>query len=199
MDKNMPTKVLVFAASNSRTSINRQLAEHSGRVLSSEVMTVVEVETLDLNDFEMPIYSAERAREGGIPALAQAFRDRISTVEGVIVSFPEHNGTYSAAFKNIFDWVSRIDMAVYQKKPVVFLATSPGGRAGRKVLEFATQTAPFFGAEVAGTLAIGPFAERFDADRGELTDAEDASALRGILKAFQQALEQRIAPVQTAA
>ncbi|MEL6388467.1 MAG: NAD(P)H-dependent oxidoreductase, partial [Pseudomonadota bacterium] len=65
-------RVLVFGASNSRRSINRQFAVHAADVLNQQTEGGVEIEVLDLNDFEMPIYSPERQEATGIPAEAQA-------------------------------------------------------------------------------------------------------------------------------
>ena len=50
----------------------------------------------------------------------------------LIISFAEHNSTYTTAFKNIFDWISRIkDRKHFGEKPVFVLATAPGpGGAG---------------------------------------------------------------------
>jgi NAD(P)H-dependent FMN reductase len=122
--------ILVFAASNSTTSINKRLAVHAANVLKNELAASVVIDVLDLNDYEMPICSPERENEIGVPKLAQDFYDRIGAADGLIISFAEHNGHYSAAYKNIFDWCSRINMKVFQDKPQVVLSTSPGKGGG---------------------------------------------------------------------
>jgi NAD(P)H-dependent FMN reductase len=61
-------KVLAFAASSSRQSINKQLAQYTANQIDN-----ADVELLDLNDFEMPIYSSDRENESGIPEQAQTF------------------------------------------------------------------------------------------------------------------------------
>jgi NAD(P)H-dependent FMN reductase len=35
----------------------------------------------------------------------------------LVVSMAEHNGNYSASFKNVFDWCTRISGKVFQEKP----------------------------------------------------------------------------------
>lgn len=62
-------KILSFAASNSRHSINRQLLDYTETLL-----TDFTIEHLDLNDYEMPIYSIDREHESGIPEQARRFR-----------------------------------------------------------------------------------------------------------------------------
>jgi len=127
-------KILAFAATNSHTSINRALIDHVTARLRSVILPDAAIEILDLNNYEMPIYSIDREHEGGIPAPAQDFFDRIGTADAVLVSFAEHNGFVTASWKNIFDWMSRIEMKLWQGKPLVMLAASPGSRAGANVL-----------------------------------------------------------------
>ncbi len=129
-----------------------------------------EVEILDLNDFELPLFSVDREDELGEPALARAFFDRIGAADGIVVSFAEHNGCYSAAYKNLYDWVSRIDHRVWQGKPMVLFATSPGGRGGRSVLDLALAQVPRYGGVVRASLALPKFGDYFDRERAEFRD-----------------------------
>jgi chromate reductase len=181
--------ILVFAASNSATSINKLLAVHAGNVLKDDLDASVDIDILDLNDFEMPIYSPAREKEGGVPQLAQDFYGRIGAADGLIISYAEHNGQYSAAFKNIFDWCSRINVKVFQDKPQVVLSTSPGKRGGAGVMAVALGAAPYFGADVKGSLSIGPFSEHFDVEADRLVTPELASSLRDVLSALKAALD----------
>ena len=159
-------KLLAFAASNSRASINKSLV-----IYASSLEENAEVDLIDLNDYEMPIYSSDRENESGIPQLAQNFYDKISQADAVMISFAEHNGSYTAAYKNLFDWASRIDMKVYQNKPMVLLATSPGPGGAASVLAAAKGSAPYFGMDVRADLSIGKFYDEFDMEKGALTHA----------------------------
>ncbi len=178
-------KILAIPATNSRNGINRQLLGHAAQLLKDGIVPGAEVEFLDLNDYEMPIYSTER-EQGGVPEQAQRFYDKIGAADAVIVSFAEHNGSYSAAWKNVYDWASRIDMAVYQGKKVVMLAASPGPRAGAGVLGGATTSAPFFGAELVGSLGIPGFGANFDSEAGELTEPDLREQLEKTLSALAE-------------
>jgi len=173
-------KILAIPASNSRNGINRQLIGFASRLLEGGLIDDAEVEVLDLNEYEMPIYSAER-EAAGIPALARQFVDKIGAVDAVIVSFAEHNGSYSVAWKNTYDWASRLGMQVYQGKKVAMLATAPGPRGGAGVLERAVIVAPFFGAELVGSLSVPSFKENFDTENGELSHPELRSELESLL------------------
>jgi len=127
-------KILVFAASNSSFSINKKLANYAANQVADSKVTF-----LDLNNFEMPIYSIDRENAIGIPDLALQFKEEVKNTDGIIISFAEHNGSYSTAFKNIFDWISRINKNVWEDKPMFLLATSPGSHGGKTVLKLASE------------------------------------------------------------
>ena len=125
-------KIVAFGASSSKTSINKRLANYAAQQVPN-----AEVNLLDLNDYEMPVYSVDKENESGIHPLALKFRAQLDAADGIIISFAEHNGAYSAAFKNIFDWISRGGPNIWGNKPMFLLSTSPGARGGQSVLEIA--------------------------------------------------------------
>lgn len=165
----MSKRIIAFAASSSSRSINRQLVTYAAGLI-----TWADVDILDLNDYELPLFSADREDELGQPKLAQEFLEKITNSAGIVISFAEHNGCYSAAYKNIYDWVSRIKPKVYQDKPMVLLATSPGGRGGKSVLELASSQIPRFGGEVIASISVPSFAENFDSDKGTVINTDIA-------------------------
>jgi chromate reductase len=99
MEHNMAKKIIAFAASNSKESINKQLAVYAASLVNN-----VTVEVLDLNDYELPIFSIDRHKESGVPELAKQFYAKIGEADGLIISFAEYNGSYTSAYKNLFDW-----------------------------------------------------------------------------------------------
>ena len=179
--KNM--KILAFAASSSRNSINKQLVSRVGKTLQG-LDGGAAVNIVDLNDFEMPIYSMDREIADGIPQLAHDFYALIGDADGLLISFAEHNGNYTAAYKNIFDWCSRIDAKVFQGKPMVVTAASPGPGGGANVLNLAVTSAPYFNGNVVASLSVGPFGEKFDTDTQTIADAELAAELNTALNAL---------------
>ena len=151
-------KILAFAGSNSSTSINKKLVVHvTSHFLEDEV------KVLDLNDYEMPLYSSDRELRDGIPALAKDFANKIDGSDFLIISLAEHNGNYSAAFKNIYDWVSRIKTRpVFGDKPLLLMATSNGARGGATVLGIAKTHLPYSGAKVLETFSLPSFSKNFN-------------------------------------
>jgi len=178
-------KVLAFGTSNSRHSINQSLAQYAAGLLPG-----AEVETLDINDYEMPIFSIEREQTLGQPDQARAFLQRISKVDALIVSFAEHNGNLTAAYKNLFDWSSRIDTKVYQGKPVVFLATSPGKGGAATALKIAVDSAPYFGADLRGSFSVPDFTNNFNSDRQDMTNTKMHAALLKVVGSLDNTMAQ---------
>lgn len=172
-------KIIAFGASSSKTSINKQLATYAANQFQNAT-----VEVLDLNDFEMPIYSVDKEKDNGIPQLAQDFYAKLGTADAIVISFAEHNGAYSAAFKNIFDWTSRINAKTFQEKPMLLLATSPGPRGGSSVLEMAKNRFPFQGAVVKGSFSLPSFNDNFDAEKG-ITNEDLKNQLLEIINAIE--------------
>ncbi|HLO72357.1 MAG TPA: NAD(P)H-dependent oxidoreductase [Flavobacterium sp.] len=154
-------KIIAFGASSSKQSINKQLATFAANQFQN-----ASVEILDLNDYEMPIFSVDKEKENGIHPLAQDFYTKLGSADLIIISFAEHNGNYSTAFKNILDWTSRINPKTFQEKAMLLLATSPGARGGSSVLEIATKRFPFQGGIVKGSFSLPSFYENFDVVNG---------------------------------
>ncbi|MEL7981720.1 NAD(P)H-dependent oxidoreductase [Vreelandella titanicae] len=169
-------KVLAFGASNSKSSINKKLASYAAQQISD-----ADISLIDLNDFEMPIFIEDREKESGIPELAHAFYNAIGEADVIVMSFAEHNGTYTSAYKNLFDWTSRIDMKVFQNKPVLMLSTSPGQGGAQSVLASAQASAPYFSATVIGALSLPSFFENFDLEQGIVTNQQFNRDLLGTL------------------
>ena len=123
-------KIIAFWASSSIHSINKKLATYA-----SSCVPNAQVAVLDLNDYEMPIFSVDRQNNDGFPDLAYDLKQLLTDTDGIIISFAEHNSSYAAAFKNIFDWISRFTGDIWYRKPMFLLATNNGERGGKTVLE----------------------------------------------------------------
>jgi NAD(P)H-dependent FMN reductase len=163
-------RILAFGASNSMNSINKSFAQFAANCFSN-----AEVQLLDLNDFEMPIYSIDREKVNGFPAEAIEFKEHIKAADAIVISFAEHNGAYTAAFKNIFDWISRIEKDVWGNKPMLLLATSPGGRGASTVLNLAVEKFKRMNTNKILSFSLPSFKENFTIDTGivDATLADD--------------------------
>lgn len=153
-------KILAFAGSTSSTSINRELVKFVLKDFQD-----YEINLIDLNDFDMPVFSVDREKKG-FPDEAHRFLKIIGESDVIICSLAEHNRSYSAAFKNVFDWASRINVKVFQNKPMLLMSTSPGGYGGGNVMNTAKTFFPQFGADVKETFSLPKFYENFDMETG---------------------------------
>ena len=168
--------IIGFAASSSRKSINKQLV-----TFAATLLPLAQVEILDLNDYELPLFSEDREKEIGKPALAHNFLEKIGGCDAVIISFAEHNGSYSTAYKNLFDWCSRINPKVFQGRPMVFLSTSPGPGGGARVLAGALNSAPSFNGQVRSSFSLPRFYDNFDVENACIRSPEMLSELTGVM------------------
>ena len=148
--------IIAFAGSNSRKSRNKQLA-----IYASSLIEDAKISVLDLNDFELPIFGVDLEREEGIPKNAHAFLNAIKSSDGIIVSLAENNGSYSAVFKNLFDWMSRIEGKTFFGKPMLLMATSTGKRGGQSVLEIAKSRFPRHDAQIIADFSLPLFNDNF--------------------------------------
>lgn len=157
-------KILAFAASNSSASINKLFVTSVSKYYKE---AIDEVEIIDLRDYTAPLYSAETERDLGIPSEAINFAEKIDWADFILISYAEHNGNYSACYKNITDWVSRIKgRKLFNGKPVFLMATSNGARGGQSVLSIASQRLPWDGAVVLETFSLPEFSKNFEVGKG---------------------------------
>ena len=159
----MSKKIVALGASNSKNSINKKLANYAAHQIEDATVNL-----LDLNDYEMPIFGIDKEKESGIPELAHQFKTQIAEADGIIISLAEHNGAYSTAFKNIFDWISRIDQDVWLNKPMFLMATSPGGRGGQTVLDIAVNKFKFMNKNTIVHFSLPSFGKNFSEEEGVL-------------------------------
>ena len=175
----MSHSILAFAASNSARSINRQLVTWAARQVNDAELTM-----LNLNDFDVPIFSVDLEEAEGIPESAHLLRTHLYKADGVMISFAEHNGSYCAAFKNLFDWTSRIKGSMFTGCPMFLMATSPGKRGGRSVLSAASARFQFMGGQVIAQFSLPSFEDYFSEDDG-IVEPTLASDFRAQLKLFE--------------
>lgn len=167
-------KILAIAGSNSETSINKLLVSYAASLIQN-----ADVEIVDMNEFEMPIYKHQREVESGVPQEAKNFAGKIDAADVLIISLSEHNGTYSSAFKNVFDWTSRIkDRAVWNEKPMLLMATAPGARGGLGVLEAAAKRFPLHGGNIVDTFTLPFFNDNFDKSAQKISNEEKDNELK---------------------
>lgn len=172
-------KILAIGASNSSTSINKVFATYVANKIEDATVTVA-----DLNELELPLYSTQLEAEIGIPENAVKFRTFIEESDGIVLSLAEYNGMITSAFKNLWDWASRVDMKIWKEKPMLLLSTSPGGRGGIGALELTKNILPYFEGNVIAEFSLPTFYDNFK--DGAIVNEELASGLATKIEIFQK-------------
>lgn len=174
--------IIAIGGSNSKNSINKTLATYAAGLINGGEVTV-----LDLNDFDLPLYGIDHETELGIPAEAHRMADLIDNADALVISLAEHNGSYSAAFKNAYDWMSRIHREVWKNKPMLLMATSPGKRGGAGVLAAAKGSFPHLGGNIVADFSLPSFNTHFE--NGRLTDETYGKELSDKIAQLREALQ----------
>jgi len=167
------TRLLIFAGSARRDSVNRRLAAAAA---SKAIALGAEVELLDLAEYPMPLYDGDLESEQGIPATVSAVRSKLLAADGVLIACPEYNGSITPLLKNLIDWTSRPEPGVadglvaYRGKVAALVAASPGALGGIRGLVHVRAILSGIGVHVVpGDLAVGGAYGAFD-EAGALTD-----------------------------
>lgn len=176
-------KIITIGASTSKNSINKTFANHvASQINDNEVINV------DISSFNhLPIFSVDFENENETPEEISILNSLFKDVDGFIISFAEHNGSYAAGYKNVFDWISRQEGKIFNNKPTLLLSTSPGGRGGATVLASALAVYPHQGAEVTGSFSLPSFFDNFKDN--EIQDLDLKTNLEIEINKFQEAIK----------
>lgn len=153
--------ILAFAGSNSSLSINYKLVKHTTALVKEH-----SVQLMNLANCPFPMFSEDYEKENGYSNSLVEFKDDIQKADGIIISVNEHNGSLSAYFKNVLDWLSRVDRNCFEGKKVLLMSTSPGKRAGIGALAAIESMLPRMGAEIVTTFSLPEFGTNFNAEQG---------------------------------
>lgn len=175
-------KILAFAGSTSSTSINKKLA-----IFAAENLENLSFDSIDLRDFDMPMYSEDEEKENGFSNDVKKFSNLFDQYDGFILSLAEHNGSYTAAFKNMYDWASRVNANVFRNKPLLLMATSPGSRGGSSVLDAGITKFSRMGGKPLFSFSLPSFNDNFKDDK--IVDEDLLNHLKSQVKAFENSLK----------
>ena len=170
---------MMMAASLREASHNKALV----RAAAARAAALdVEVDLAEFNAFDAPSYDGDRGED--VPPGVVAFKERLATADGLVLSSPEYNYSMPGSFKNFYDWVSTIRPMPWRGLPVQLMCATvsqTGGRQGLQALRV-----PFDG---CGAFVHPPqfilcgTHDAFDAD-GNLADPALAERLDDTLRPF---------------
>src|SRR3954468_21415906 len=97
-------RILAFAASLRRGSLNRKLVEQAAAIAKK---AGAEVHLAEFRDFDMPLYDGDVNEKSGLPPGAEALRQQVEACDALLIATPEYNYSIPGTLKNAIDWVSR--------------------------------------------------------------------------------------------
>lgn len=174
--------ILALAGSNSSTSINFKLVK-----LTTSLVQNHDIQALNMAEHPFPMYSEDHEKEHGFSNALVKLKDDIKKSDGIILSVNEHNGNPSAYFKNVLDWLSRLDRNFLEGTKVLLMSTSAGSRGGKGSLEVVENMLARFGAEITASFSLPSFYDTFS-EEGILDDAlkgEHQKALNTFLESLK--------------
>lgn len=168
-----PLKLVVFAGSARRDSMNKKLARAAARVADRADGT--DVTFIDLRDFPLPLYDGDLEDAEGLPDNCLTLKALFREQHAMLIACPEYNGSITPLLKNTVDWLSRPHpdeprLACFQDKAVTLFSASAGALGGLRGLVHVRALLGNIGCIVLpGQLAVGGADKAFDAD-GMLAD-----------------------------
>jgi chromate reductase, NAD(P)H dehydrogenase (quinone) len=132
-------KMLIFAGSTRRESVNRKLAAAAANLART---AGAEVSHIELGDFNIPMYNGDLEAEG-VPPDVLRLKQLMFEHPAWIICTPEYNASYPALLKNTIDWASRgiasdpqwrDGSRPFVGKVVGLLSASPGALGGLRSL-----------------------------------------------------------------
>jgi chromate reductase len=175
-------KILIFAGSLRRDSMNKKFAREAQRLLSAR--PGVATEFVDLQPLGIPVYDGDIEEASGVPVGVQGLAGLILAADALVISTPEYNGSIPGILKNTIDWLSRLKPVSLTGKPILLLAASPGALGGVRSLWHTRQPFEVLGAHVFPEMMGLPLAHAAFDEKGGLKDAKVVERLSGLLDRF---------------
>ncbi|MDF0717326.1 NAD(P)H-dependent oxidoreductase [Muricauda sp. 334s03] len=174
--------ILAFAGSNSSTSINFKLVKHTVSLVQG-----YDIQILNMAEHPFPVFSEDLEKAEGYSSSLKELNGQINSANGLVLSVNEHNGNPSAYFKNVLDWLSRLDRKFLEETKVLLMSTSGGKRGGKGSLAVVENMLPRFGAEVVATFSLPSFYDTFDED--DILDKDLKNEHQSALETFLDSLK----------
>lgn len=175
-------QILAFAGSNSSTSINFKLVKHTASLVEEH-----SVQAINMVNYPFPMYSIDTEKGKGFSNSLIELKNDIQKADGLILSVNEHNSNPSAYFKNVLDWLSRVERKFLEHTKIMLMSTSGGKRGGIGSLEVVKNILPRFGGEIVSTFSLPEFSNTFDETKG-IIEPDLASTHQEALQTFLKSL-----------
>lgn len=165
-------KTLLISTSLSSKSINFELLKFIKIFIPAEI----ENELVTIRDFELPLFNVDIEKEEAIAENAIKFMQLINKYDKLIFGIAEHNGSFTTGFKNILDWLSRLnkDYRFLLNKEILLIGTSPSPKGAIAAMQHAKSVIEMLGGSVKGQFPVPSYYSTFTAtDQGLVINNKD--------------------------
>jgi chromate reductase, NAD(P)H dehydrogenase (quinone) len=171
-------RVVAFSGSLRRGSYN-SAALRAAQKLAPAGMSI---EIISLEG--VPLYN-EDVKQVGFPPAVNDLRSAVRGADGLLLSTPEYNHSFSGVIKNAVDWISRPPDQPFQDKPLAIMSASPGFTGGVRAYVALRQCFGYLDAKILNTpeVLIAQANQRFD-EAGDLTDEATRQIIGSMLANF---------------
>jgi chromate reductase len=173
-----PIRVLAFAGSARRESLNRKFLAVAVQVL---VDSGADVTVADLNELSLPLYHGDLEEAHGLPANAVKLIGLIASHRGLLVASPEYNSMITPLLKNTIDWCSRADENPFEGRAAAVISASPGPLGGVRSLQMAQQLLLKLGCQIVPGQCYLPNASRGFDERGRLVEPRVQKSVEALM------------------
>ena len=171
-------KVLVFSGSNSSTSINQRLVVYAAGFLIDH-----DIQIIHLKDHPAPVYSMDQELRGDFPDSVRTLNALFKNVDALLISLPEYNSGITPVFKNMMDWISRLEKPALKNKAICLLSTSPGSRGAKTNLAHVSEVLiERWGGKLTSTFSLPYFDRQLVNGEFELFGEEKDALLHALTK-----------------
>lgn len=182
------TKLLILSGSSRAESFNLKLAVRLASIAEQEAAIVTSV---NLKDFDLPIYNADLEQAVGLPDAAKRLKTLLHENTGLIITCPEYNGFMTPLLLNAIDWCTRsedasVDLSGFADKTLLIASASPGpGGGSRAATHLRTMLSAIGSTVFPQTLAVSSAYNAFG-DQGEFVEVSTAERAQRLIVKFIQ-------------
>jgi NAD(P)H-dependent FMN reductase len=174
-------KVLAFAASARKGSVNKKLIKLAAEFASAKGATV---DVAEFSEFDMPLYNGDLEEKSGVPEGALELQRRLAAADALIISAPEYNHSIPGTLKNAIDWVSRVKPSPIAGKACFLLSASPSPFGGIRCVMATREPLEGLGMIVhPDTFCLIKAPQAFD-ESGKISDPANMAVLGEMIGAF---------------
>lgn len=173
-------KVLMFAASLRKDSLNKKLIRNAYQMMPSGHQLILK----EFNEYAMPLYNGDLEMDSGIPDAAQKFIQDIAAVDAIIISSPEYNSGIPGTLKNAIDWSSRVSPVPWLGKQILLMGASPGMVGTNRGLWQVRQPLEYLGGFVYPEMLGVALANKAFDEKDQLKEERMHESLQKLLNKF---------------